>query len=144
MINPNLAKLMNPADQEYYRKRGELPDPKKQARALQRNERGEQRVFSRLLHQRKIPFVNPRPDQKSTIAEGHPDYTIFLPHGRLLMLEMKVPGGRLSPQQIARIEELRAIGHRVEIAWSADAAWKITLAEYEKALGPGTSEVRPA
>ena len=132
MINPNLAKLMSPADQEHYRKAGQLPDPAKQRKALQRNERGEQKVFSRLLHQKKIPFVNPRADQKSTIAEGHPDYTIFLPHGRLLMIEMKVAGGRLSPEQIARIAELRGFGHLVEVAWSADEAWKLTLKEYDR------------
>lgn len=133
MIEPNLARLMSKADQEYYQDLGLIPDPAKEARTLKRNEIKEQRLFSRLMCQKRILFINPRPDQKSTIYPGHPDYTIFLPHGRLLMIEMKAPGGRFSPEQIGRIEALRSIGHVVEIAYSADEAWKITCREYEKA-----------
>jgi hypothetical protein len=133
MIEPNLAKLMSTTDQEYYQELGLLPDPAKQATTLKRNEIKEQRVFSRLMTQRRILFINPRSDLKSTIYPGHPDFTIFLPNGRSLFIEMKVPGGRLSPEQIGRIEALRAIGHQVEVAWSADEAWKLTCREYEKA-----------
>lgn len=133
MIEPNLAKLMSPADQEYYKELGLIPDPAKQAKALVRNEIKEQRVFSRLLCQKRILFINPRPDVKSTIYRGHPDFTIFLPKRQTLFIEMKAPGGRFSPEQIGRIEALRAIGHLVEIAYSADEAFKITLREYEKA-----------
>jgi hypothetical protein len=133
MIEPNLVKLMSPTDQAYYRELGLIPDPAKQAKTLKRNEIQQQRAFSRLMTQRRIPFINPRADQKSTIAVGHPDFTIFLPHGRMFMIEMKAPGGRFSPEQIGRIEALRALGHLVEIAWSADEAWKMTLREYEKA-----------
>lgn len=134
MIEQNLARLMSQEDQAYYRELGLIPDPAKVSRKIQLNELHEQRVFSRLMNQRRIQFINPRSDQKSTIYPGHPDFTIFLPKAKTLMIEMKVPGGRLSPEQIGRIEALRAIGHQVEIAWSADEAWKITCREYEKAL----------
>ena len=133
MIEPHLARLMSPADQEYYKELGLIPDPAKEAKALARNEISEQRVFSRLLCQKRILFINPRPDVKSTIYRGHPDFTIFLPNRQTLFIEMKAPGGRFSPEQIGRIEALRAIGHLVEIAYSADEAFKITLREYEKA-----------
>ena len=133
MIEPNIARRMSPADQEYYRDLGLIPDPAKAAKKLIRNEIREQRVFSRLMSQRRILFINPRSDQKSTIYPGHPDFTIFLPNGKTFMIEMKAPGGRFSPEQIGRIEALRAIGHLVEIAYSADEAWKITLREYERA-----------
>ena len=123
---------MSQEDQQYYKELGLIPDPAKTAKTLARNEIREQRVFSRLMTQRRILFINPRSDQKSTIAIGHPDFTIFLPNGRMFMIEMKAPGGRFSPEQIGRIEALRAIGHLVEIAYSADEAWKITLREYEK------------
>lgn len=126
---------MSPEDQAYYRELGLIPDPAKASRKIQLNEIKEQRVFSRLMTQRRIQFINPRSDQKSTIYPGHPDYTIFLPNGKTLMIEMKVPGGKLSPEQIGRIEALRSIGHRVEIAWSADEAWAITIKAYEEALG---------
>jgi hypothetical protein len=134
MIEPNIAKLMSPEDQAYYRQLGLMPDPEKSSRKVQLNELAEQRVFSRLMSQRRILFINPQSNKKSTIAVGHPDFTIFLPNGRLLLIEMKVPGGRLSPEQIGRIEALRAIGHQVEIAWSADEAWKITIKAYKEAL----------
>lgn len=125
---------MSSEDQAYYRELGLIPDPAKASRKIQLNEIKEQRVFSRLLSQRAIQFINPRSDQKSTIYPGHPDFTIFLPNGKTLMIEMKVPGGKLSPPQIGRIAALRSIGHQVEVAWSADEAWKITTREYENAL----------
>lgn len=63
--------------------------------------------------------MNPRMDKPSTIQPGHPDFSVFLKGGQTVFVEMKVPGGVLSPEQIGRIEELRRIGHKVAVCWSA-------------------------
>lgn len=125
LINPKLAALMSPADQEYYQKRGELPDPKKSAKAIARNEREEQRVFSAWMHQERILFVNPRMDKESTIQPGHPDFSVFLNGGRTIFIEMKVEGGKLSPEQTGRLAQLREAGYLAEVCWSADEAIKL-------------------
>jgi hypothetical protein len=141
MIAPNLAKLMSQENQEYYRKTGQLPDPKKANRALQRNERQEQRVFSAWMHMKGILYVNPRADQKSTIAIGWPDFSVFLDGARTIFIEMKSGDGKCSPEQIARQEQLKQIGHAVYVAWSADEAIKIVRKHLEEPRrdmsGPG-------
>lgn len=52
------------------------------------------------------------------MAPGWPDLDIRADNGRCLLIEMKRPGGRLTPAQQARIEALRSLGHRVEVAFS--------------------------
>lgn len=46
---------------------------------------------------------------------GWPDVEVFLPSGRLLLIEFKAPGGALRAMQQYRIGQLRALGHRVEV-----------------------------
>lgn len=45
---------------------------------------------------------------------GLPDRLVVLPPGRLLLVELKAPGGRLRPVQVALHERLSAAG--VEVA----------------------------
>ena len=42
-----------------------------------------------------------------------------------LRLEMKKPGGRVSPDQVIWIAGLRELGHCVQVCWSLDAAWAV-------------------
>lgn len=39
-----------------------------------------------------------------------PDRSIILPGGRMVCVEFKSPAGKLSPGQVKRIEDLRALG----------------------------------
>jgi hypothetical protein len=71
------------------------------------------------LAERKLWPINPRSDKASTIKPGHPDYTIFLPKGRLLLMEMKVAGGVLSQDQLNAIGILSELDHQVLIPASA-------------------------
>jgi hypothetical protein len=71
------------------------------------------------LAERKLWPINPRSDKATTIRRGHPDYTIFLPKGRLLLMEMKVTGGVLSEEQLTAIGILSELGHEVAIPASA-------------------------
>ncbi|MBY3434841.1 VRR-NUC domain-containing protein [Rhizobium laguerreae] len=64
------------------------------------------------------------------LTAGHPDLTIFLPSGKIAMIENKAANGRLSPEQKDRHAALKAIGHTVEVvkASSKDEAAKAAVA----------------
>lgn len=71
------------------------------------------------------------------LTPGEPDLRVYLAGGRLLLIENKTLKGRLSPEQIARHEDLKRIGHPVLViraATEADAAEKAESAVRE-ALG---------
>jgi len=46
---------------------------------------------------------------------GWPDLEIFMSRGRILLIEVKAPDGKLRKVQEYRIQELRALGHRAEV-----------------------------
>ena len=52
---------------------------------------------------RALKFMSPGND-------GAPDRIIFLPGGRVYLIELKAIGGRLSPIQVWQQESLRALG----------------------------------
>lgn len=54
------------------------------------------------------------------LTAGQPDLTIFLPNGRVAMIENKNAAGRLSPEQKERHAALKAIGHTVEVIKTGD------------------------
>lgn len=80
--------------------------------------------FAKFLRDRKIPFVRARSDRESTIAIGHPDFTIIV-NGCCLLIEFKEKDGKLSPEQIARIAELAASGTKVHVIRSLDSALEL-------------------
>ena len=52
---------------------------------------------------RALKFTSPGND-------GVPDRIVFLPGGRIYLIELKAIGGRLSPIQVWQQESLRALG----------------------------------
>lgn len=73
------------------------------------------RPFISWLQERQIPFVYHRPDRKSGIHSGHPDFTVLWMR-RQVMIECKTTSGKLSDLQVKRIDFLRRNGNVVEIA----------------------------
>lgn len=52
------------------------------------------------------------------VSPGHrgvPDRIALLPGGRLVLAELKAPGGRLSPWQEREHERMRALGFEVRV-----------------------------
>lgn len=49
------------------------------------------------------------------LTAGHPDLTIFMPGGKVAMIENKAANGRLSPEQRERHAAMAAIGHTVVV-----------------------------
>lgn len=79
------------------------------------------RPFAKWLDAQRIPYITARADRESTIAEGHPDFSLFL-HGRAIFLELKTEKGRLSQAQLDRIAYLEERGNRVHVARSIGMA----------------------
>lgn len=46
---------------------------------------------------------------------GVPDRIVLMPHGRLHFVELKAPGEKPRPLQVAVYEEFRALGFEVEV-----------------------------
>ena len=63
------------------------------------------------------------------MTAGEPDLRIYMPGGRLGMMEVKTATGRLSDAQAARIEKLRGLGYPVEIVKAATVLEAADLAE---------------
>lgn len=51
---------------------------------------------------------------------GVPDRIVVLPGGAVIFAELKADNGRLSPNQLLQINELRRIGAEVYEVWGAD------------------------
>jgi hypothetical protein len=101
-------------------------------RAIARREVDEQKLFAgwlrKLKKARKLHYVWPRGDKRSTIAIGHPDFSIWLPNGQSALFEFKLPGGRFSPEQAETLQLLQSLRHPVWNVSSADQAEGIVMA----------------
>ena len=53
---------------------------------------------------------------------GFPDRTILLPNRSPLFLELKRPGGGLSPKQEKWLDDLLQLGHYVGVCWTFEQA----------------------
>lgn len=64
--------------------------------------------------------------------KGTPDVMIFEPRGQYhgLFIELKAPGGRISPEQIKVLGKLSSAGYATAVCWSTLAA----IEELEKYL----------
>jgi hypothetical protein len=137
MINgrePNIVARMAPAEQARVLRR--------EHRAIARRELDEQKVFAGWLRRLKthgaLHYVWPRSDKRSTIAVGHPDFSVWLPGGQTALFEFKLPGGKVSPEQEETLELLRSLGHYVYIVYCSNDAERIvtTLISIAKKQAP--------
>jgi hypothetical protein len=107
-------------------------------RAIARRELDEQKQFAAVLRKLKkagkLHYVWPRGDKRSTIAPGHPDFSVWFQGGQSAFFEFKLPGGKFSPEQDQTIELLRKLGHAVWILASASAATSILTALLDTTL----------
>lgn len=83
--------------------------------------------FAEFLTREGIPFIRARSDRESTIALGHPDFTLTLGN-RVLMIEFKDKDGKTSADQKRRIAELERAGNLVLILRDLANAIAVTLA----------------
>ena len=79
--------------------------------------------FIAYLQRWQIPYIYHRPDRRSGITKGHPDFTVLW-QGKAFLIEFKVPTGKLSLDQIKRQELLSCSGTHT-----------LTLDSLENAIG---------
>lgn len=53
-------------------------------------------------------------------ARGWPDRIVALENGEVLWVELKRPGGKLSPLQVKVHEDLGKLGHKVHVVYSKE------------------------
>lgn len=66
---------------------------------------------------------------------GFPDTMVIFPGGRIILVEVKTPTGRLRPAQVRRIKQLRLHGVPVYVVNS--------LAQFEKVMDTYVNESTP-
>lgn len=74
--------------------------------------------------------------------QGAPDDWCFFPGGKLVIVECKGPGGRLTRQQAAEIEQLGKAGYHVHVVFSRVDVEKVFLIEglVEEAVYEGSEQ----
>lgn len=87
----------------------------RQEKALQTEIR---KLLSFLRAKGECQFINPPMNKRSELPVGWPDFTIFLPGGRTLLIECKAAGGRLRPEQSETSKKMGAMGHKVHVVRS--------------------------
>lgn len=65
-------------------------------------------------------YIHSRTDKKSTLDKGVSDFTIFIPRGKVLSVEVKVGSGKLTEEQMAWAKEMEMLGHVVHVVRSFD------------------------
>ena len=71
------------------------------------------------------PVITARTDKRSTIGVGVHDVTVFMPEGRVLCLELKRKGGKLSTEQRGWALQMEQCGHTVHECRSMSEFLKI-------------------
>jgi hypothetical protein len=54
-------------------------------------------------------------DRGTTIQLGVCDFILFIPHGRLLLIECKTRTGKLTTDQMSWIAEMKNLGHTINV-----------------------------
>ncbi len=92
-------------------------------------EKESHRIYGQWLQTQGIRFIEARMDMRSTIAEGWPDFSVFCRAKTAVFVELKMPGGRLSKEQVETLEYLKQQGFAVTVAYSAQEAIDWTAKE---------------
>lgn len=66
--------------------------------------------------------IHARMDMPSTIAVGHPDFTIFMPEMKCCFIECKAKGKKATIDQLSKIAHARKLGFVAEIVDNFDDA----------------------
>ena len=87
-----------------------------------------QREIGRALARAGYTFRKQRTDQRSGMTPGWPDMDVLLSGGRVVYLEVKNAGGRLSPFQRNMHLRMAQLGHHVFVVQSVAHALEVVRA----------------
>lgn len=111
--------LMDPKDREQFAPAIRLTTSERRAKEETEGEIKMHNKFIDYLRLRKhlFGYIHANPAKRSTIRRGWPDFTVLCkvmlgprPKTAACLIEFKVPGGRLSPDQLECFGELSAAG----------------------------------
>lgn len=93
------------------------------AKFMKRSEKLLQEQIASLLRQRNLFFIRSRMDKKTSVQKGMPDFVIAIPAqgslARMLLVEVKVKGGKVSDDQLALHREYHEkTDDNVVVVWS--------------------------
>lgn len=78
-------------------------------------------AFARFLDKANIAYIHSNTHRRSSTTPGDPDF-VLLKNGFNLSVELKVLGGKLSPDQIKRHQTITHAGNDVAVAFSVEEA----------------------
>lgn len=87
-------------------------------------------------------FIHSRTDKRTRCAIGAPDFVVFLPRHRFLVLEVKRVGGKPTPEQRNFAAEMAKLGTTVHFVESVREF--LLAAESEMNVGQPVSNLPPA
>lgn len=132
-LNPKLlsevfiSRIASPEDQKHLRliRSGAIPKVvQTEFLDLEEEELTEKQMhgkFIKWLRGRRIPYIEAAMHKETGIRPGHPDFTVMW-NSLVFLVEMKMPGGRLSDMQKEVIDDHRRAGNKVVIAYSSAEA----------------------
>lgn len=100
-IPESIRKLMSPEDRQPLGKAA-MTNEEAQASRMARREKELQENIANLLRQRNIWFARQRMDKRATSTLGQPDF-LFAINGRAVAFEVKLPGEKLTDDQMRAI-----------------------------------------
>jgi hypothetical protein len=131
-IVPNhILKIMHEPDRKALGKNG-MTAEECSARADHREEilmHNQFRGFLRRMRLRQCIYASP--NKRSPLPPGWPDFTIFGPVAKVLLIEFKTPRGTLSEDQEKIMSMLALFGHTVYVERSYEQAVKLTLGHFD-------------
>jgi hypothetical protein len=124
IVNERIAKLMTPEERK---KHGIETAAETIARAIAKSEKAEHDIYLNWCRVHGFPVHHDRTDKATTGNVGWPDF-LFIYCGRVLPIEMKLHGNKLSPAQKLVLEQFEAAGTDVLVCANADEAIRKTKA----------------
>lgn len=80
----------------------------------------------------KWKYIHCRMDKRSTVDKGASDFTIFMPEGKVLSVEVKTKTGKLSTEQHAWALEMKLLNHVVHVVRSMEEFLNICRTQGQK------------
>ena len=122
IIPENIRRRMRPEDRQAIGKPA-MTNEDAQAKINGKREKELQENIANLLRQRNIWFMRQRMDRKTTGTLGAPDF-LFAINGRACAFEVKLPGGKLTDDQMRAIVAMTNNGWFFRVVHSEAEALK--------------------
>lgn len=92
--------------------------------------------IAQVCREKRWPYVHSRMDMPTTNLKGVADFIVFMPGGKVLVVECKNKNGKQSPEQLGWQMLIEAVGHKYHLIRSFEEFSQLVQAtEYETRQG---------